>query len=845
VQFDIRSRVQLDRTLILTTAFALSLLGSACARLAPEAGDSDAVSDKVPARIRAELNAHVDQDLIVLLAPAADDSDSDVQASGQALASDLDEIPFDDARDLADALVEERAELYAKLQSKVLAAVSDIDDLELAQQYTNLPFLVMHVKTGEGLEALAAQPEVARIYENTRFEHALAQSLPQINQPAAAAAGKLGANTAVAVLDTGCDYTRSAFGTCSSPGSAGCKVAYAADFATNDNNLDDNGHGTNVSGIVLGVAPSTKILALDVFAGQYAPGSAILAAIDWSISHRTTYNIVAMNMSLGSGNNSAPCTNDYFATAVANARAAGILAAIASGNNGYTSSISSPACVPAAISVGAVYDAAFGGISYSGCSDSTTAMDKVTCFSNSASFVSVLAPGAAITAANITMTGTSQASPHVAGALAVLRSAFPSEALNATVARVTDTGPQITDPRNGVVKHRLDLNAALGLAGGGGGGGGGVTLPTGSVTIQGGAAAVKTGTVTLAITASDGVKTMCVSNTASCSSFIAFAPTKTWALATGDGTKTVYVSLKDAAGNVTKVSDTIVRDAKAPLNPVLTATAGNTKIDLSWTEGSDAASGVASYKVVFATGASAPSSCNTGMVLYTGTSRTASHTGLVNGLQYSYRVCAIDAASNLSTGATASARPAPELEPPTGTVVISSGAQFAKSTSVTLTLSATDASGVTSMCISNTTKCTSWVAYTTTKTWTLSTNSTVYVWFRDAWGNVSTSPATDTIVVDKTVPTMGSFFQALAGAGRVELAWSAATDAASGVGSYKLVWAKSTTAPSCTTGMTAYSGSATAYTHSNLTAGKYSYRLCALDTAGNMSTGLTRTVTVQ
>jgi hypothetical protein len=178
VQFDIRSYVQIDRTFILTTAVALSLLGSACARLTPEAGDSDAVSDKVPARIRAELNARVEQDLIVLLAPAAEDSESDVQASGQALASDLDEIPFDEARELADALVEERAELYAKLQEKVLAAVSDSEALELKVRYTNLPFLVMHVKTGEGLEALAAQPEVSRIYENTQFEHTLAQSLP-------------------------------------------------------------------------------------------------------------------------------------------------------------------------------------------------------------------------------------------------------------------------------------------------------------------------------------------------------------------------------------------------------------------------------------------------------------------------------------------------------------------------------------------------------------------------------------------------------------------------------------------------------------------------------------------
>src|SRR4029077_9371009 len=123
---------------------------------------------------------------------------------------------------------------------------------------------------------------------------------------------------------------------------------------------------------------------------------------------------------------------------------------------------------------------------------------------------------------------------------------------------------------------------------------------------------------------------------------------------------------------------------------------------------------------------------------------------LVNGVQYSYRVCAIDAATNQSTGATLSARPAPEREGPVGTVLISSGAEYAKSTAVTLTLSATDASVVTSMCVSNTTTCTSWVAYARTKTWTLGTTGIVYAWFRDSWGNVSATPATDSIVIDKT-----------------------------------------------------------------------------------------------
>ncbi len=96
-----------------------------------------------------------------------------------------------------------------------------------------------------------------------------------------------GAGTSVAVLDTGVDYTLAAFGTCTAPGApAGtCKVAYAQDFAPDDSILDDvDGHGTNVSGIVVGVAPDTKILGLDVFSTDgSAYYSDILSALDWVI----------------------------------------------------------------------------------------------------------------------------------------------------------------------------------------------------------------------------------------------------------------------------------------------------------------------------------------------------------------------------------------------------------------------------------------------------------------------------------------------------------------------------------------------------------------------------------
>jgi subtilisin family serine protease len=126
--------------------------------------------------------------------------------------------------------------------------------------------------------------------------------------------------------------------------------------------------------------------------------------------------------------------------------------------------MASPACTPGIISVGAVYDANLGGLSYGLCTDSATAPDKVTCFSNSASFLTMLAPGAAITAGGYTKYGTSQASPHVAGAVAVLRSAYPSETIDATTGRLTSSGQPVTDPRNGIQKPRLDLLSALGTA---------------------------------------------------------------------------------------------------------------------------------------------------------------------------------------------------------------------------------------------------------------------------------------------------------------------------------------------------------------------------------------------
>ena len=182
--------------------------------------------------------------------------------------------------------------------------------------------------------------------------------------------------------------------------------------------------------------------------------------------------------------------------------------------------------------------------------------------------------------------------------------------------------------------------------------------PTGTITINNGAVATKNTSVTLTLTASSGVNRMCVSNTATCTTFSAFAATKSWILSTGSGTKTVRVWFRDQWGNTTPSPslDTIILDSTAPTNGTVTATPGNTQVILNWSGFSDALSGIAGYVLRFATG-SAPSSCTNGTLLYSGPNTSFPHTGLTNGTTYGYRVCAKDGAGNTSTGATRTAKP--------------------------------------------------------------------------------------------------------------------------------------------------------------------------------------------
>ena len=339
---------------------------------------------------------------------------------------------------------------------------------QVLMDYSHLPMVFMRFRSAASLQALLQRSDVVAVYRDEKKIPVLAESLPLINQPAVVSAGDTGAGTTVEIIDSGVNYTLPAFGSCTAPGApAGCKVAFYQNIADSSTSLDSLGHGTQVSAIVAGTATATQIAMLNVFgANTGTTDTLVINAINWGIANQASANIVAINMSLGdNGNNASPCSNSRtnpYVTPIANAKAAGIVVVAASGNNGYTSGISSPACTPGAMSVGATYDANVGGITYSSvpCTDSTTAADKVTCFSNSATYLTMLAPGAIITTSVSSGAGTSYAAPFIAAAAAVLRSAFYTETPDQIIARMTSTGLPVTDPRNGIVTPRINLLSA-------------------------------------------------------------------------------------------------------------------------------------------------------------------------------------------------------------------------------------------------------------------------------------------------------------------------------------------------------------------------------------------------
>jgi subtilisin family serine protease/5-hydroxyisourate hydrolase-like protein (transthyretin family) len=246
-----------------------------------------------------------------------------------------------------------------------------------------------------------------------------------------------GHGVSVVVIDTGIDSDHAFFGPDTDGDGVADRIVFQYDFADGDANAGDlSGHGSHVSSIIAsqdntypGVAPAVDVIHLKVFSDTGRGSFSYLEqALQWVIRNVDAYQIAAVNLSLGDGQNWASAVGLYgVADELAALDSLGVITVSAAGNSyavyGGSEGLAYPAADPHSLAVGAVWDGDRGWQTFGAYgTDYTTAADRVTSFSQrDAQDLDALAPGALITAANATggvatMRGTSMAAPYVTGA---------------------------------------------------------------------------------------------------------------------------------------------------------------------------------------------------------------------------------------------------------------------------------------------------------------------------------------------------------------------------------------------------------------------------------------------
>jgi subtilisin family serine protease len=329
------------------------------------------------------------------------------------------------------------------------------------------------VVTKEELANLEKNSDVYKIENERMFNVMLQDSVGIINSSITNnikinSLNLTGKGETVCVIDTGINYSHADLGGCygNNSASSNCKVVGGIDYCADNTNCftsdgvpeDIHGHGTHVSGIIAangsikGVAPESRIVMIKACNSTGSCSeSGIQAGIQWCVGNSSALNISVISMSLGGDSYADYCNLDTLAGAINAAYAKNISVVVAAGNSGSNSYISSPACVQNATPV-----------------SSTTKLDAISSFSNRNSLVKLMAPGTDITSTYpggyLSMSGTSMATPHVAGAIAIMRQFL--KIINQTktpkqIETVLNNTGKIINDANGLNYSRINVYSAI------------------------------------------------------------------------------------------------------------------------------------------------------------------------------------------------------------------------------------------------------------------------------------------------------------------------------------------------------------------------------------------------
>lgn len=359
-----------------------------------------------------------------------------------------------------------------------------------------LPGLLTSEVSEDGLRALQADPNVAEVVEDTLSKPTLTDTIPLIGADAIELPGGVsgGVGTTIAIIDTGVDslhpflknkvVSEACFSTSEStiykikslcPNGQNSQMMKGAAVDC-DPDISGCGHGTHVAGIAVGgplllngksirgVAPGAKILAVQVYTEFYeqavcgsipAPcalsfASDQLRALEHILSQSSKYKIAAINMSLGNGSFSEPCGNDPLSGIVKKIVDKQIAIVASSGNDGLIGSISSPACIPGVLSVGAV--------------DKSNSLAYT--YSNISKLVTILAPGDHVTSSEEhekfgSKSGTSMSAPHVSGAISLMLEKASGTKLEVLKRNLIKGSTTVKDSRTGEAFASLNVKKAV------------------------------------------------------------------------------------------------------------------------------------------------------------------------------------------------------------------------------------------------------------------------------------------------------------------------------------------------------------------------------------------------